>query len=155
VPALRGDEGRAHLVLLFKSNQPGRELPDHVSGIRLRDIATGPAAPPLCADLAPIHRLLKPGARFLSLDFLVGVEGFLTHGFQCFLAVSRGEWEQTLPAIGFDDIETQKVRDYLIVDARKTHGHPEQSYAPAKDAETAGGRKRDQKKRSENAALRV
>jgi ubiquinone/menaquinone biosynthesis C-methylase UbiE len=105
--------------------------------------------------LGAIHRLLKPGARFLSLDFLVGMEGFLAHGFHCFLAVSREEWEQILPAIGFDDIETQKVRDYLIVDARKAHGHPEQSYAPAKDAETAGGRKRDQRRRSENAALRV
>ena len=105
--------------------------------------------------LRAIHRLLKPGGRFLSLDFLVGLEGFLAHGFHCFLAVSREAWEQILPSIGFDDVHTQKVKDYLIVDARKAHGRPEQSYAPAKDAETAGGRKRDQRRRSENAALRV
>jgi ubiquinone/menaquinone biosynthesis C-methylase UbiE len=77
--------------------------------------------------LRAIHRLLKPGGRFLSLDFLVGLEGFLAHGFHCFLAISREEWVQILPAIGFDDIHTQKVRDYLIVDARKAHGHPEPS----------------------------
>jgi SAM-dependent methyltransferase len=105
--------------------------------------------------LRAIHRLLKPGGRFLSLDFLVGLEGFLAHGVHCFLAISREEWEQILPAIGFDDIHTQKVKDYLIVDARKAHGHPEQSYAPAKEAETADGRKRDQRRRSENAGLRV
>jgi ubiquinone/menaquinone biosynthesis C-methylase UbiE len=69
--------------------------------------------------LRAIHRLLKPGGRFLSLDFLVGLEGFLAHGFHCFLAISREEWAQILPAIGFDDIHTQKVRDYLIVEARK------------------------------------
>ena len=103
--------------------------------------------------LRAIHRLLKPGGRFLSLDFLVGMEGFLAHGFHCFLAASREEWEQILPTIGFDDIHTQKVRDYLIVDARKRHGHPGPSHAPAKDAETAGGRKRGQRRRSENAAL--
>ena len=99
-----------------------------------------------------IQRLLKPGGRFLSLDFLVGLEGFLAHGFHCFLAISREEWAQILPAMGFDDIHTQKVRDYLIVDARKAPGHAEPSYA-ARDAETAGGRKRDQRRRNENAAL--
>jgi ubiquinone/menaquinone biosynthesis C-methylase UbiE len=105
--------------------------------------------------LGAIQRLLNPGGRFLSLDFLVGLEGFLAHGFHCFLAISREEWSQMLPAIGFDNIHTQKVRDYLIVDARKAHGHPEPSYAPAKDAETAGGGERDQRRRNENAALRV
>ncbi|UCC69096.1 MAG: methyltransferase domain-containing protein [Armatimonadota bacterium] len=97
--------------------------------------------------LRAIHRLLKPGGRFLCLDFLVGLEGFLAHGFHCFLAISREEWSQMLPAIGFDDIYTQKVRDYLIVDASKAHGHPEPSHAAAKDAETACGRKRDQCRR--------
>jgi len=81
--------------------------------------------------LRSIHELLKPGGRFLSLDFLVGLEGFLAHGFHCFLAVSREEWDQLLPTIGFDDIYAQKVRDYLIVDARRTHGHPEPSFTPA------------------------
>jgi SAM-dependent methyltransferase len=105
--------------------------------------------------LRAIHRLLKHGGRFLSLDFLVGMEGFRAHGFHCFLAMPREEWEQFLPAVGFDDIHTQKVRDYLIVDARKAHGHPEPSYAPAKHVGTAGGRKRNHRRRSENAALRV
>jgi len=77
--------------------------------------------------LRSIHKLLKPGGRFLSLDFLVGMEGFLVHGSHCFLAISREEWAQILPAIGFDDIHTQKVRDYLIVDARKAHGRAEPS----------------------------
>jgi ubiquinone/menaquinone biosynthesis C-methylase UbiE len=81
--------------------------------------------------LKAVHRLLKPGGRFLSLDFLVGLEGFLAHGFHCFLALPREEWVRILPAIGFEDIHTQKVRDHLIVDARKAHGHPEPSYAPA------------------------
>ena len=80
--------------------------------------------------LKAVHRLLKPGGRFLSLDFLVGLEGFLAHGFHCFLAIPREEWVRILPAIGFDDIHTQKVRDHLIVDARKAHGHPEPSFAP-------------------------
>jgi len=105
--------------------------------------------------LRAIHRLLAPGGRFLSLDFLVGLEGFLAHGFHCFLAISREEWAELLPAIGFDDIQTQKVRDYLVVDARKARGHPRQDYAPAKEAETAGGRGRDQIGRNEDAALRV
>ncbi len=69
--------------------------------------------------LKAIHRLLKPGGRFLSLDFLVGLEGFLAHGFHCFLAMSREEWAQILPAIGFDDIHMYKVRNYLVVDARR------------------------------------
>jgi SAM-dependent methyltransferase len=82
--------------------------------------------------LQAIHRLLRPGGRFLSLDFLVGLEGFLAHEFHCFLAISREEWERILPGIGFDDVHTRKVRDYLIVDARR---------APRRArAETAGGR---------------
>jgi ubiquinone/menaquinone biosynthesis C-methylase UbiE len=81
--------------------------------------------------LQAIHRLLKPGGRFLSLDFLVGLEGFLAHEFHCFLAISREEWEQILPAIGFDDVHAQKVRDYLIVDARKARGHLAPSHAIA------------------------
>ena len=81
--------------------------------------------------LRAIHRLLKPGGRFLSLDFLVGLEGFLAHGFHCLLAISREEWGELLPAVGFGDIHTQKVRDYLIVEARKGRDQPEPSYTPA------------------------
>jgi ubiquinone/menaquinone biosynthesis C-methylase UbiE len=73
--------------------------------------------------LQAIHRLLKPGGRFLCLDFLVGLEGFLSHGFHCFLAIPREEWEGILPAIGFNDIHTQKVKDYLVVEARKARPH--------------------------------
>jgi ubiquinone/menaquinone biosynthesis C-methylase UbiE len=72
------------------------------------------------ACLKAVHRLLKPGGRFLSLDFIVGLEGFRVHSFHCFLAISREEWQQMLPAIGFDDIHLEKVKDYLIVDARKS-----------------------------------
>jgi ubiquinone/menaquinone biosynthesis C-methylase UbiE len=105
--------------------------------------------------LRAIYRLLKPGGRFLSLDFLVGLEGFRAHGFHCFLAISREEWAQILPAIGFEDIHTQKVRDYLIVDTRKAHAHPEPSDASARTSRRSMKPGRDQRRRSENAALRV
>ena len=73
--------------------------------------------PPKC--LEAIYHLLKPGGRFLVLDFLVGREGFFAHGFHCFLAISREEWAELLPAIGFDDIHMYKVKSYLVLDARK------------------------------------
>jgi len=69
--------------------------------------------------LEAIYHLLKPGGRFLALDFLVGREGFFAHGFHCFLAISREEWAELLPAIGFDDIHMYKVKNYLVVDARR------------------------------------
>jgi ubiquinone/menaquinone biosynthesis C-methylase UbiE len=81
--------------------------------------------------LRAIHRLLKPGGRFLSLDFLVNLEGFQAHGFHCFLAISREEWAEILPAIGFADIHTQKVKDYLIVDAMKPRDSRERIASPA------------------------
>lgn len=70
--------------------------------------------------LEAIHHLLKPEGRFLSVDFLVGAEGFLVHGFHSFLALSREEWDEMLRAVGFDEVRTHKVRDYILVDARKS-----------------------------------
>jgi ubiquinone/menaquinone biosynthesis C-methylase UbiE len=69
--------------------------------------------------LEAIYHLLKPGGRFLALDFLVGREGFFAHGFHCFLAISREEWAELLSTIGFDDIHMYKVKNYLVVDARR------------------------------------
>jgi SAM-dependent methyltransferase len=92
--------------------------------------------------LRAIHGLLKPGGRFLSLDFLVGLEGFLEHGFHCFLAISREEWAELLPSIGFDDLHMAKVKDYVIVDARKAHGCPgdSESLAGRRDSRRAEAR---------------
>jgi ubiquinone/menaquinone biosynthesis C-methylase UbiE len=69
--------------------------------------------------LEAIYHLLKPGGRFLAVDFLVGREGFFAHGFHCFLAISREEWADLLPAVGFDDIRMHKVKNYLVVEARR------------------------------------
>jgi len=66
-----------------------------------------------------IYRLLKPGGAFLCMDFLVGLEGFLHHGWHSFLAISREEWRQLLPQFGFDEVACHKTGDYLVVRARK------------------------------------
>lgn len=66
-----------------------------------------------------VHRLLKPGGRFLCIDFLVGVQGFLQHGFHCFLALSREEWVELLVEQGFADIRMYEMGDYLLVECRK------------------------------------
>jgi len=82
--------------------------------------------------LEAIYYLLKRGGRFLALDFLVGREGFLAHGFHCFLAISREEWAELLPAVGFDDIHMCKVKNYLVVDARRpSSGRHASATAPA------------------------
>jgi len=86
--------------------------------------------------LRAIYCLLKPGGRFLSLDFLVGLEGFVAHGFHCFLAISREEWAELLPALGFDDIHMEKVKDYLIVDARRSRGCQEHGKSLARCLES-------------------
>ncbi len=70
-----------------------------------------------CLDA--IHRLLKPGGLFLCMDFLVGLEGFLHHGWHGFLALSREEWMELLPEVGFDEPKCHKAGDYLVVLARK------------------------------------
>ncbi|MCK4375234.1 MAG: hypothetical protein KAX19_07895, partial [Candidatus Brocadiae bacterium] len=69
--------------------------------------------------LEAIHRLLKPGGTFLCMDFLVGLEGFLHHGWHSILAISREEWRQLLPQCGFDEVSCRKAGDYLVVRARK------------------------------------
>lgn len=69
--------------------------------------------------LQAIYRLLKPSGKFVSLDFSVGVKGFLAHGFHCLLALSPEEWEQVLPDCGFRQIQMYQVDDYLLVEARK------------------------------------
>jgi ubiquinone/menaquinone biosynthesis C-methylase UbiE len=70
-----------------------------------------------CLDA--IHRLLEPGGEFLCMDFLVGVEGFLHHGWHSFLAISREEWEELLPEFGFTPPTCRKAGDYLVVRARR------------------------------------
>ncbi len=69
--------------------------------------------------LQAVHRLLKPGGRFLCIDFLVGVQGFLSHGFHCFLAISREEWVELLVEAGFGNIRMYEIDDYLLVESEK------------------------------------
>jgi len=70
-----------------------------------------------CLDA--IYRLLKPGGAFLCMDFLVGLEGFLHHGWHSFLAISREEWRQLLPQCSFEEPACHKAGDYLVVRALK------------------------------------
>jgi len=67
--------------------------------------------------LQAIHRLLKPGGRFLCIDFLVGLRGFLAHGFHGFLAISREEWVELLLEVGFGNIRMYELDDYLLVES--------------------------------------
>jgi len=71
------------------------------------------------ACLQATHRLLKPGGRFLCIDFLVGLKGFLGHGWHCFLAISREEWVELLLENGFCNVCMYEVDDYLLVEAQK------------------------------------
>lgn len=77
--------------------------------------------------LEAVHRLLKPGGAFLCMDFLVGLEGFMHHGWHSFLAISRQEWRQVLPQRGFEEVSCHKVFDYLLVRARKRLGGERES----------------------------
>jgi len=70
--------------------------------------------------LQAIHRLLKPGGKFLCIDVLVGLRGFLTHGFHGFLAISREEWVELLVEVGFGNIRMYEIDDYLLVESEKT-----------------------------------
>jgi len=70
--------------------------------------------------LQAIHRLLKPGGRFLCMDFSVGLRGFLDHGFHCFLAISREEWVELLVEVGFGNIRMYEMDDYLLIESDKT-----------------------------------
>ena len=69
--------------------------------------------------LEAIYRLLKPGGRFISADFLIGLRGFFAHGFHCFLALSKEEWEQTLLECGYTSVNIYMVNDYCVVEAQK------------------------------------
>jgi len=71
------------------------------------------------ACLQATHRLLKPAGRFLCIDFLVGLRGFLSHGFHCFLAICREEWVELLLENGFCNVRMYEVDDYLLVEAQK------------------------------------
>ncbi len=66
-----------------------------------------------------IHRLLKPGGRFVCIDYLVGPLGFLRHGFHCFLAMSREEWVEVLLEHGFTDVRMYELEDFLVVECQK------------------------------------
>lgn len=67
--------------------------------------------------LEAIYHLLKPGGRFMSADFLIGLRGFFAHGFHCFLALSKEEWEQTLLECGYTNAKVYEVNDYCVVEA--------------------------------------
>lgn len=73
--------------------------------------------PPEC--LQAIHRLLKPGGKFLCIDFLVGLHGFVKHGFHCFLALSREEWVELLVECGFANIQMHELGDYLLIECER------------------------------------
>ncbi len=83
--------------------------------------------------LEAIHRLVEPGGAFLCMDFLVGLEGFLHHGWHSFLAISREEWQQLLPQCGFDAPNCHKAGDYLVVRALRllTRNRPTATRAAA------------------------
>lgn len=72
-----------------------------------------------CGCVQAVHRLLKPGGRFLCIDYLVGVLGFQRHGFHCFLALTREEWVEMLLERRFANIRMYEVDDFLVVEARK------------------------------------
>jgi|GEM_PF-1062347 len=105
--------------------------------------------------LEAIYHLLKPGGRFLAVDFLVGREGFFAHGFHCLLAISREEWAELLPAIGFDDIHMYKVKNYLVVDARRPSSGRHASATALAAAQTRAQGANDERRRICDAALRV
>ncbi len=70
--------------------------------------------------LQAIYKLLKPGGRFLCMDFSVDLRGFLAHGFHCFLAISREEWVELLVDVGFGNIRMYEMDDYLLIESQKT-----------------------------------
>ncbi len=69
--------------------------------------------------LQAVYRLLKPTGSFLCIDFLVGVKGFIAHGWHGFLAISREEWGELLLEYGFSNIRMYEIGEYLLVEARK------------------------------------
>ena len=73
-----------------------------------------------CGCVQAVHRLLKPGGRFLCIDYLVGVRGFQRHGFHCFLALTREEWVEILLEHRFVNIRMHEVDDFLVTEAQKS-----------------------------------
>jgi len=71
------------------------------------------------ACVRAVHRLLKPGGRFLCIDYLVGVAGFQRHGFHCFLALTREEWVEMLLDQGFINVRMHDADDFLVIEAQK------------------------------------
>jgi ubiquinone/menaquinone biosynthesis C-methylase UbiE len=69
--------------------------------------------------LEAIYHLLKPGGKFISADFLIGLCGFFAHGFHCFLALSKEEWERIFMKCGYTDVNLYEVNDYCVVEAQK------------------------------------
>jgi 2-polyprenyl-3-methyl-5-hydroxy-6-metoxy-1,4-benzoquinol methylase len=69
--------------------------------------------------LKATYRLLKPGGKFVCLDFAVGLLGFLHHGFHSFLALSAEEWRQQLKHCGFDRVRIHDLDDFYVVQASK------------------------------------
>ena len=69
--------------------------------------------------LEAIYRLLKPGGRFISADLLIGLSGFFAHGFHCFLALSKEEWEELLGECGYTSVNIHEVSDFCVVEAQK------------------------------------
>jgi 2-polyprenyl-3-methyl-5-hydroxy-6-metoxy-1,4-benzoquinol methylase len=69
--------------------------------------------------LKAIYHLLKSGGKFLSADLLVGLRCFFVHGFHCFLALSKEEWEQTLAWCGYANVKLHEVNDFCIVEAQR------------------------------------
>jgi len=72
-----------------------------------------------CGCVEAVQRLLKPGGRFLCIDYLVGVLGFQRHGFHCFLAMTREEWVEMLLEHRFANIKMHDVDDFVIIEAQK------------------------------------
>jgi ubiquinone/menaquinone biosynthesis C-methylase UbiE len=69
--------------------------------------------------LEAIYHLLKPGGKFISADFLIGLTGFFAHGFHCFLALSKEEWKETLLEYGYTNVKDYEVNDYCVIEAQK------------------------------------
>ena len=70
--------------------------------------------------LEAICHLLKAGGKFISADLLVGLRCFFVHGFHCFLALSKEEWEQTLAGCGYTNAKLHEVNDFCVVEAQKS-----------------------------------
>lgn len=72
-----------------------------------------------CGCVQAVHRLLKPGGRFLCIDYLVSVLGFQRHGFHCSLALTREEWVEMLLEHRFVNIRMHEMDDFLVIEAQK------------------------------------